>query len=721
MVVVPANDGVLLTLEPHKASERSVWQLLQRPRVIALVYGPQGLSEGKLQSLVTRNQDLLRELADYAEQSSQVEELVQELADAEQARVGADSALKGVSAGYGVSAQRFSSATTSDQQASLLLSALVPAAGNYDPLAMQSTQVQQTGGLAASVAGLFFGNPVALAAGGAALFSNLKTVLFPNTEFRSAYAQTADRGNLALCTKSPGAKTKTRAAYLWAYRVPQLSDPALALAKSPNLSVGMKSTVALKLGKSVTAKQLALARDWRLVSGAGGTFSIAATVTPAGALDVDLSRARVPAGDYQLGFTWDWDQVSVEGTVHVHPADDFSNVGLTPEEHDKLTEGSGIVTVELSGTDFEFLQSATIESSARNAKPQDAEFTLPLGKAGGPQNRVAFDIDTAKQGTYTLALKQGDGLIHKIPITVLPPNPNIANLPLRLNVGETRQAIRLKGSGMDRIEAVSSEAGEITGAADSDAWAGEIQLKSGLKKGQILALALKVKGLENPLTLGNAIEIVGARPKIQSVQRSLSGALGVEIAADELPSGIPAGLVLNLDHVHDSARPRVELRCESGETLHALTLSAGAPVPGASLTTAGPGALYLSVDPGVVGYPGCKLSATVIVDPDGRSEPYILGRVIRVPRLDKFTLTSEKVGDASYAGTVEGRDLDVIEKVGWDATTGLPVDAIPTPVPGDHPGQSLRLVLPWPAPGPHAPLYIWLRGESQGRKTSVFY
>jgi hypothetical protein len=79
------------------------------------------------------------------------------------------------------------------------------------------------------------------------------------------------------------------------------------------------------------------------------------------------------------------------------------------------------------------------------------------------------------------------------------------------------------------------------------------------------------------------------------------------------------------------------------------------------------------------------------------------------------------VGDASYAGNVEGRDLDVIEKVGWDATHGLPVDSIPTPLPGKDPRQTLRLLLPWPAPGPHAPLYIWLRGESQGRKTSVSY
>jgi hypothetical protein len=129
------------------------------------------------------------------------------------------------------------------------------------------------------------------------------------------------------------------------------------------------------------------------------------------------------------------------------------------------------------------------------------------------------------------------------------------------------------------------------------------------------------------------------------------------------------------------------------------------------------------VDPGAVGYPGCSLSATVILDPEGRSNALVLGRVIRVPRLDSFTLSTEKVGDSSYAGTLEGRDLDVIEKAGWDAAHGLPVDSIPTPLPPVHnePRQTLRMVLPWPAPSPHAPLYVWLRGEAQGRKTGVSF
>jgi hypothetical protein len=722
-VLVPAaSDGILITLEPRKAGKHTEWQLLQRPQVIALVYGPQGLSEGKVKSMVTRNQDLLRQLADYAEQSSQVESLVQELADAEQSGASPDSVLKGVSSQYSVSPQKLNTTASSNQQAVLLLKALIPVSNTYDPLASQSAQAQQSGGLAASVAGLFFGNPVGLAAGGAALFQNLKTALFPNTEFRSAFAQAAEKDGLALCTKNQAAKSKTRTAYLWAYRVPQLTKPELSLTGTTHLPLGSKSTLELKLGKGSNAKELANARDWGLTPAAGGA-SIPVDVKPTatGALEIDLSKTKASAGDYQLAATWDWAPLPVTGTLHLYPYGDFAHVALASGAHDKLIAGNGSVDVELSRVDFEFLEKVAIESTARDAKPSEVAFTLPLGRRAGPQNSVTVNIDTAKQGSYRLLLTQSDGAAHKIPVTILPPNPKISDLPIRLNMGETREPIRLVGSGLERIEAASTDAGEITGAPDSESWSGEIRLKAGLTKGQSFPLVLKIKSLDNPVTVPHAIEIVGPRPKIRSVQKSLAGTLEIELGADELPAGTAAGLALAVDHLYDSTHPRLELGCEAGELRKSLTLSAGESSGGARLTSAGPGALFLSVDPGAVGYAGCRLSATVIVNPEGRSDPFVLGRVIRVPTLAKFTLTTEKVGGSSYAGILEGRDLDVIEKAGWDAAHGVPVESIPTPLPGDSSRQTLRLFLLWPAPGPHAPLYVWLRGESQGRKTAVAY
>jgi hypothetical protein len=175
-----------------------------------------------------------------------------------------------------------------------------------------------------------------------------------------------------------------------------------------------------------------------------------------------------------------------------------------------------------------------------------------------------------------------------------------------------------------------------------------------------------------------------------------------------------------VSHLEQAKAPRLALDCDGDGLRQALTLAPGEPSHGASLTFAGPGALYLSVDPGVVGYAGCRLEASVIVQA-GRSDPYPLGRVVRVPRLDKFTLTSEKVGDSSYAGILEGRDLDVIDKVGWDAQNAVPVTTIAAPLPGDVARQTLRITMSWPAPAPHAPLYVWLRGEQTGRKTAVTY
>ena len=96
----------------------------------------------------------------------------------------------------------------------------------------------------------------------------------------------------------------------------------------------------------------------------------------------------------------------------MHPYGDFTHVTLAPGERDKLVEGNGIVAVELSGADFEFLEKVALESSARDAKPVEVGFTLPLGKRAGPQNSVTVNIDTAKQGSYRLLLTQSDGVSH---------------------------------------------------------------------------------------------------------------------------------------------------------------------------------------------------------------------------------------------------------------------------------------------------------------------
>ena len=132
--LLPAPKGGLIFLEPRKAAKHEEWMLPKSPGVIALIYGPQGLSAGSVKKLVARNEDLLTELATYAEQTSEVEALVQELADSEDSGVPADAALKGFSSRYGVAIPKLNPTATTNQQAGVILSALMPTANAYDPL-----------------------------------------------------------------------------------------------------------------------------------------------------------------------------------------------------------------------------------------------------------------------------------------------------------------------------------------------------------------------------------------------------------------------------------------------------------------------------------------------------------------------------------------------------------------------------------------------------------
>jgi len=165
----------------------------------------------------------------------------------------------------------------------------------------------------------------------------------------------------------------------------------------------------------------------------------------------------------------------------------------------------------------------------------------------------------------------------------------------------------------------------------------------------------------------------------------------------------------------------VDVACtDSGPLRQRLHLAAGDRTGSARLDLAGEGVLFLSLDPGAIGRSGCRLEARV-ASPEGSSGPYTLGRILRVPCIEQFVLNDQKLGDAVYAGTLKGEDLDTIEQTGWDAQHGLLVQSIPEALAEDPRKQLLKIELPWPAPAPHAPVFVWLRGESKGRATGVKY
>ena len=686
-------DGEVL--EPVAASAPKQWTISRDTGVIALIFGPQGLNAKKIKDLVGKNREILTELADYAEQNSKVEGLVETLASAEQSGGSLDAALSGFSARYGVGIPKLDTHASTDQQASVLLGALLPAMTAYDPLSSKQAVMQQSAGLAASVAGMFFGSPVGLAAGGASLFQNLRTLMFPGVEFRSAFAPVSGDG-LALCAKRQESKSRTRVAYLWAHRLPGVKPPSAAVAGEAHLPLGAKSLVRIE---GANLRNLDRVREWKL-DGAPAAVAVGQN-----ALEIDLSKSKLAPGAYKLTAQWDWDALEI-GRLHLHPFGNLKEAHL--KSGDRLAEGHGKVPVELAGADFQFVEKVAIEPAGkRRETPVELAFTLPKGKRGGEQRTLETEIDTAARGDYRLLLAQSDGLTYEVPVRVLPPYPRIENLPLRANTGDARQTLVLRGKGLERIESLASDAGAFElGPPDGETRTAEIRLSEKPRKGERFAISMKIQGVEAPVELAGALQVAGPRPRIREARKSLAAQSGVALRAEEVPTGAAAGFALSVDHIEGT--PTVEVTCANQKIA-------------AKLDVAGEGMLFLSLDPGAVAQPGCRLTAAVATEAAGRSDPYPLGQAVRVPRIEQFTLTDEKLGENVYAGILKGQDLDTVEKAGWDGRSGLPVEAIPAPAPDNPRKQVLKIALPWPAPAPHAPVFIWLRGEAEGRATGVKY
>lgn len=726
LLLAPSGDpsAGLVALEPEPANESTTWKLPRRVSVVALVYGPQGLSMRKVKSMMEKDQEVLSQLADYADQTSEVGALVEALDTSEQSGAGMNAALRGFSSRYGVAMPKLDQHAATNEQASALLGALLPAMGALDPLTSPSSAVmQQSAGLAAAVAGLFFGSPVGLAAGGASLFQSMRLMLFPDTEFRSAIAQSASADNLSLCSKNQTGKSHTRVAYLWAHRLPELTRPALSI---PPIHVAIGAKPEVPVHPEQGAKSVARLRDWRLVAAKGNeAFPVPVTFASSGEkLELDLSHTKAAPGEYHLQAAWDWDEVTVTGNLFLHPYGNLKAARLTSESRDRLIEGSGVVRLKLVGADFEFLDKLELHRPGmRPAPPIDLPFLLPAGKHGGEQDSLDAEVDTSKlpAGQYRLLLAQSAAPPAELPVTVLPPNPRIQNLPLRANVGEAQQTLELRGSGLDRIEKIGSDAGQVdlSPSQSGDEREIVIHLASKAKQADRFGLQLKVQGLESPLTVSDAIEVRGPRPRITSARKSYPPDFGLALNDEELPVGAPASF--SLSAANAGSAPLVEVSCaSSAELRQRLRLAAGDRSGGARLDQAGEGTLFLSLDPGTVGRSGCLMQARVLTS-DGASEAYTLGRVLRVPRIEQFTLTDQKIGEDKYAGLLKGEDLDTIEQAGWDPSHPVPVQGIPIPVAAEPQKQSLKIALPWPAPAPHAPVYVWLRGENKGRATGVKY
>ena len=703
LVVVPAPtasaEGVTV-LDEHALDGTAEWAMPFPVGAVLLVFGPQGLDEKRVTKLVSKDEDLISELATYADQTEDLEDTIDALAEIEDS---GDDETDAAPA-------RLSS---SDQVLVALVRALNPVMAAYNPLGAGKRAGSATRmGQATS---MFFENAGGIVPGGGAL-PEVKQWLMPDTEFRTVYAEPAADEGLTICAQRKTTGTHNRFVYLWAHRAVNSGPPPVTLAQPAWLPIGTRSSVPVKL-KSIDDWPLVdRVRDWTL-TGPGAPVRVKIRSDQRRSLELDLRRTVAQPGVYHLDGRWDWGTATVTGEFHLAPLADAKAVSIAANSRFALVDGAGVVPVHLDGADFQFVEHVSIRKAGRlGSTPADLDYVLPIGPRAGPQRSMEVEVDTNhyRAGEYLLVFAQTGGSTQTVPVRVLPAAPKIDNLPLRVNVGAKERKLVLRGSGLDRLEGLTAEhaafrLGDIHGD-ERDLF---VSLDAGARKGDSFALELAVGGVPDAARMAGGLVVLGPQPRIVSVKTAPPGELSAWLRPGEVPAGSFVGLSIQVENA--DAQPALRLDCaESARTLEAVRVRAGEKRASAKLDYLGEGLLFASADPGAVGTPGCTLQASVDTESAGSSDAVVVGRVIRLPRIESVILTNE-TAQGGYIAVVKGHDLETIEKAGWSATNGLPIAGPPLSVAGEGDRQTLRIVLPWPSPTPMAPVFLWLRGDTEGR------
>ncbi|MDE3198964.1 MAG: hypothetical protein KGN84_21625, partial [Acidobacteriota bacterium] len=537
---------------------------------------------------------------------------------------------------------------------------------------------------------------------GGALLLNMHSMFFPNTEFRSAFAESVadQKAQTALCGNKTPSASRTELAFLWATRVPDAGAPEIALNQAAHLAIGGKTTVPVTV-KARDANLVARVREWKLVSADGKTSAPIPVKVNADAKTLELapSDPKLKPGHWKLAGTWDWSPLQVAGDLELRPFSKFDTAHLTGASHDRLTASHGKCLADLVGADFEFVKKVEY----KNAEDQFAEpVMLPFRVSQETTLETQLDPSAIGAGQYQFLLVQSDGKEHEVPFQVLPDAPQIKNLPLTVNTDAPDEEILLEGSGLDRIEGFSADHAQIEMGGNGRSIS--VKLDDSVAAGAKIALRMKVQGFAEPVTLPDALIVAGPRPQITGVHPAQAPDPGVALRVGEIAAGSFVGFAIETAHAPVVTGVRLSCGSKGGTTVKPRQEAAGA--------------LFLSFNPSNVGEPGCEIGVQILTAASGSSARRTLGTIVRIPHIDSFTVADQKTNDNLYTGVLKGQDLDAIERVGWDAATGTPVTAIPAPVAGGG-SETLEIPVPWPAPSPHAQLYIWLRGEKAGRATSA--
>jgi hypothetical protein len=733
LVLVPEKIGQgepeIFVTDPKPAGKPQHWRITQTVSLAALVYGPEGLNKKKVAKFLSRDQVLIAQLADYADKTAQAEQLVSTLSNSESSSASVNAALTGFASQYGFAVQIDRTAPVA-AQAETLFATMNPQLATYDPLTSSTaSRAGQTASLATTAATLFFGSPIGLAAGGTAMLLDLRSVAFPDTQFRASFAQPLKDFGINLCGQQGPAPPHTRVAYIWASRIPNAALPTIQIGDANFIPA--KQTTQLPVSVSdPTWKYLERARHWELVDPQQKRTPV--NVLKLGnqkALEIDLTKTEIPPGDYTLSGSWDWTHFEAAGKVHVAELSDFSKARVTEASQDRLVAKAGKLPVTLEGSDFEFTTKVELQKLKDEfATPENVRFLLAKGLRKGPQDHMDVQIDTNDlvPGAYELLISQQDGKSHPVNFEILPNPPQIGNLPIIVNQGTAAQHFVLKGNRLGLIAKLeapgvifnldpprSNPTDSNPALADQTERSFTVELKTSPQPGTALPVKAWLTDRKEPLVFTDGLEITGPLPAIASSKLSLPPAMAIAVRSGEFPAGYTLNAMLDVQNMERGSVLR--LACADGVGDQAA-LHIGEQNGSSKLQQLSQDRLFLAFDTSRLPA-GCSLQAVIDNGRDGRSEPATLAHILRVPQIDSFTLsdnTSQK-GPRTYQ--LIGQNLEMIEKSGWDENNGTELTSLPEPLPGPGLKQSVQVVLPDPL-NPQAVLYVWLRGDQQGRTTT---
>ena len=478
-------------------------------------------------------------------------------------------------------------------------------------------------------------------------------------------------------------------------------------------------------------------------------------------------------GRYTLQAAWDWDGDPLNsGEFRLHSVES-GDVKVRLEPENPLIAGRGPARVELEANDFQFVEKVELyrapdtgweqaavplrsweRPSAANQKSSSTtagqlHFRLSNRDAdSGKQPELAIDLDTRElsAGFYQLAIASSGKTTTNADLTIYPPDPKILNGPFRINRGSGAPGtLALQGTGLDWICGISSdkltwELHEDPRVCDLESWpsaglqskrtaAVSLDDESDFKEGDCLPFQLQLLSRTGDRSVsGGCVEVVGPRPSIVGHERRLPPAAALGLKEGEIPTGVHVGFSIRVENL--SSPPSVELGCvPAGKPFQAaLTVGDGQNQGVAALSLTGNDALFLSLDPGGLYVPDCVLTARLNDRVRGLSNSYALGKVIPLPRIERFAVKPERVDDQVecslgnqdtplYEGVLTGDHLHRVARTGWNEREGCPVVSTAIPSPTGSQEQTLSIAVPWPPPEPNAPLFIWLHGEETGRAT----